>query len=370
LPIRRVAWFDAAAAGTPDKLFVHKPFSRSIGRVSAAVAISAAALWLAARNAHVDGLRSALVHADFVWLLPYPVICVVLNLIRGEIWRQFLRRRVTTAQAFWAYSVGFLANNVLPFRLGEAVRVVVLSKRCELPVVEVAAAAGLERLLDLAILAVLLAAVGPRIAHIPGLMTGALLVVAIVVLGVVAIAMLVRWRDRSVVAIERATGWLSDGPRRAVAGKWRDLTRGLSILLKPSVGIPATGAAAAVWILTVVLQWLVLRSFQPQAGAVDATFMVAAVSLAIALPAAPGFVGVYHLAGQQALMVAFPGLYDANTALAATTVAHAVSYVTSTALGVIGLWYFGMPPAAITGALRDGGEVELPTDDADSLARV
>jgi uncharacterized protein (TIRG00374 family) len=349
---------------------VPKPSLRSISRFGVAAAISGVALWLAVRNAQLVGLRSALTHADFVWLLPYPVVCIVLNVIRGEIWRQLLRRRVTTAQAFWAYSVGFLANNVLPFRLGEAVRVVMLSRRCELPVVEVAAAAGLERLLDLAILAVLLAAVGPRIARIPGLMTGAVLVVAIVGLALVAIVMLVRWRDQSLVALERATGWMSDASRRVVAAKWRDLTRGLGILLKPSVGIPVTGAAAVVWILTVVLQWLVLRSFQPQAGVVDATFMIVAVSLAIALPAAPGFVGVYHLAGQQALAVAFPRLYDANTALAATTVSHAVSYVTSTALGVIGLWYFGIPPAAMAGALQDAGGLELPTDDADSLARV
>jgi len=85
------------------------------------------------------------------------------------------------------------------------------------------------------------------------------------------------------------------------------------------------------------------------------------VSLAIALPAAPGFVGVYHLAGQQALMVGFPHLYDANTALAATTVSHAVSYVTSTALGVFGLWYFGLPPRAIADVLEEDNRVSERT---------
>jgi len=316
-------------------------------RLTGAAALSAAALWLAARSADLDGLRSALAHASFIWLLPYPVICIVLNVIRGEIWRQLLRRRVGTAPAFWAYCVGFLANNVLPFRLGEAARVVVLSKRSEVPVVEVAAAAGLERLLDLAILALMLAAVAPRISQVPGLTNGAALIVIIVVLAIVAIAALDRLRDRSRVVLERATEWMPAAARQVVVDRWSDLTRGLSILLKPSVGVPTAGAAAVVWILTVVLQWLVLRAFQPQAGVADATFMVAAVSLAIALPAAPGFVGVYHLAGQQALIVAFPQLYDANTALAATTVSHAVSYVTSTALGVIGLWYFGVPPRAM-----------------------
>ena len=133
---------------------------RSIIRLAGAAAVTAAALWLAARNAHIDRVRSALGEANFVWLLPYPIICIVLNLIRGEIWRRLLAGRVSTAQAFWAYSVGFLANNVLPFRIGEAARVVVLSRRSELPVVEVAAAAGLERLLDMAALALVLSLTG------------------------------------------------------------------------------------------------------------------------------------------------------------------------------------------------------------------
>src|SRR5258705_1399843 len=100
---------------------------RSLIRLGAAAAVSAAALWLAARNAHVAGVRSALSGATFLWLLPYPFICIALNMIRGEIWRQLLRRKVGSVQAFWAYTVGFLANNVLPFRLGEAARVVVLA---------------------------------------------------------------------------------------------------------------------------------------------------------------------------------------------------------------------------------------------------
>ena len=72
------------------------------------------------------------------------------------------------------------------------------------------------------------------------------------------------------------------------------------------------------------------------------------------MPAAPGFIGVYHWAGQQSLTTAFPQLYDPSVALAAATVAHAASYVTGTALGIVGLWYFGVAPSTMTRALRDG----------------
>ena len=337
---------------------------RRLIRVAGAAAVTAAAVWLAARNVHIHRVRSALGEATFVWLLPCPVICIVLNLIRGEIWRQLLGRRVTPAQAFWAYSVGFLANNVLPFRVGEAARVIVLSNRSALPIVEVAAAAGLERLLDMAVLALMLAVVGPAVAHVPGLMSGALLIVALVAAALVVIAALARFRDAPPSVLERAARRLPPAARGAIIGRWLDLARGLAVLLRPSVGIPAAAGSVVVWTLTVASQWLVLRAFQPGAAATDAAIMVAAVSLASALPAAPGFVGVYHWAGQQSLIAAFPERYDPSMALAAATVAHAVSFVTSTALGVGGLWYFGMPPSAMTNALRDGRSVPARVEEA------
>ena len=335
-------------------------------RFAGAVALSAAALWLAARNAHIEDMRAAIGRARFIWLLPYPVICIGLNVLRGEIWRRLLEQRVTTPQAFWAYSVGFLANNVLPFRIGEAARVVVLSARGGVPVVEVAAAAGLERLLDMAVLSLMLVMVAPAVAHVPGLVNSGFLVVLLVATALVVVGALARFRDRSSLAVEKATAWLPTGMRQLAVERWADLTRGLSVLFKRSIGTPAAGASMVVWILTVVLQWLVLRAFQAQAGLADAAFMIAAVSLATALPAAPGFVGVYHWVGQQSLVAAFPHLYDASTALAAATVAHAASYATSTALGVMGLCYFGMPASAVTEAVRSGGAVEMRANDGRS----
>jgi len=322
---------------------------RSAVRLGLAVGISAGAFWLALRRTDFGALRTAVAGASLLWLLPYPFICIALNVLRGEIWTRLLERRVKLAPAFWAYSVGFLVNNVLPFRVGEATRVVVLSTRSGLPLVEVAAAAGLERLLDMIALAVMLALIAPTLGRLPGLTNSALGVVVVVGAGVVSIWIVVRFRDRAAALIARLTAWLPEHIGREVLHQWSELVNGLSVLLRPSIGLPTAGGALIVWTLTVLLQWFVLKSFQPRAGFVDAAVMVAAISLAIALPAAPGFLGVYHWAGQQALVSAFPGRYDPSTALAAAIVAHAVSYFTSSAIGVVGLWYFGVAPSKIAG---------------------
>jgi uncharacterized membrane protein YbhN (UPF0104 family) len=161
-------------------------------------------------------------------------------------------------------------------------------------------------LLDMAVLSVMLVMVAPAVAHVPGLVSSGFLVVLLVAAALVVVGALARFRDRSSLAVEQATTWLPAAVRRMVVDRWADLMRGLSVLFRPSIGLPAAAASMVVWILTVALQWLVLRAFQPRAGLADAAFMIAAVSLATALPAVPGFVGVYHWAGQQSLVAAFP----------------------------------------------------------------
>ena len=331
-------------------------------RFAAASGLSAIALWLASRNVQLNGLRSALAGASLSWLLLYPIIAVILNVGRGEIWRRLLRGRVTTTEAFWAYSIGFLANNVLPFRIGEGVRVVALAKRRGLPVVEVLAAASLERLLDMAALALILAIVAPQVADVPGLASGAVLVVLLVAAMVTAIVVVTRYREPPPALVDWCTRVLPQRFGRAIIDRWRDLTQGLAVLLDPAIGIPTAAGALVVWVLSIVLQWLVLRAFQPQASALDASFMVAVISLAIALPAAPGFVGVYHWAGQQSLVQAFPHRYDPSTALAAATVAHAAAYITGTVIGLGGLWYYGMSLSTIVDAVHEGERRDLDTD--------
>jgi uncharacterized membrane protein YbhN (UPF0104 family) len=115
---------------------------------------------------------------------------------------------------------------------------------------------------------------------------------------------------------------------------------------EPKIAVPATMGALVVWALTVVLQWTVLRAFQPSAGLLDAALLIGVVSIASAIPAAPGAIGTYQYVAQQALTLPFPALYTMSSALAIALISHAASYVYSSVLGIIGLWYFGVSLAA------------------------
>jgi hypothetical protein len=136
--------------------------------------------------------------------------------------------------------------------------------------------------------------------------------------------------------------------------RWRELHGALAVMRDPAIAFPATIGAVTVWGLTVVLQWTVLRAFQPSAGLLDAALLIGVVSIASAIPAAPGAIGTYQYVAQQALSLPFPALYTISSALAIALVSHAASYVYSSILGIIGLWYFGVS----LGSFRRGGDVE------------
>ena len=298
-------------------------------------------LWLALRSVPFAELGQALSQANYLWLIPCLLLTLILNLIRAEIWRLLLTKRVSRAEAFWAYSIGFLFNNVFPFRVGEATRVIALAMHSRLAVVEVAATAGLERLLDVIAVVMILLGVLPFMTVPVEIKQAALLFGSASVVALIVIFTLAKAGQRGEALLLWALSPLPPPYIELILARWRELVKGLIVLTQPAIGIPAFAGSILVWACTIAMQWSVLRAFQPLAGPVEAAFMIAAISLAIAMPAAPGFVGVYQWVGQQALMAPFPNLYTASSALGIAIVAHLTSYLFSTGLGLIGMWYFG-----------------------------
>ncbi len=306
------------------------------------VALSLVCLWIAFRRVEVADLMASFRLADFRWLIVYPFFATALNLVRSEIWRLLLRKRVSVADAFWGYSIGFLVNNVMPFRVGEAARIGVLARKRQLPIVEVAAAAGIERVLDMLSVVLILAIALPLTTGTLGMQHAAWvagLATAVIVAGVIVVVL---FGESLEPLVESVLSKIAAKQSAALVGRWRELHGALAVMREPKIAIPATLGALSVWALTVVLQWTVLRAFQPSAGLLDAALLIGVVSIASAVPAAPGAIGTYQWVAQQALALPFPSLYTITSALAIALVSHAASYIYSSLIGVVGLWYFGV----------------------------
>ena len=257
-----------------------------------------------------------------VWMLVPMVLCyLAAHALRA--WRlQILLRGEGTAppytRVFSINTVGFLAINVMPLRLGEAVRPYLLWERENVPLGSALAAILLERLLDLMMLLVMLLGVGFAVDLPPGgLMVQGIDLVTVgqravgtaVAVGVVGAGGVVLAGEPAMALIRR----LPMGDRIAVlAGRF---IQGLGALIRRPLRLAGLGTiSAGIWTLTLGGVLSVMAGFD----GIPATFGAAwatwtATLTGMTLIPTPGFFGAYELFCSRALW-----LFDVHVDVART----------------------------------------------------
>lgn len=304
-------------------------------------AISILCLWLALRHVPLVELGHSVGRASILWWLPAVGLQLLSVVARAQRWVVLLDKKERLADSFWAQSVGYLFTNVLPLRMGEPARVIIMAERCMLPIIQVAASAVVERVLDLVTIVLALILVlpwmsVPALVMRTGMTFGFLSFIAIIVS-----LLAVRFRSASERLLQYLLKAIPALPAEAIIGRWRELIVGLSPLARWQVALQGAIWSSVSWAFSIGMYWCVLRSFQPDGSIVEAVFMVVALSFAVAVPSSPGFVGIFQLVGQQALVLPFGAKYEATNALAITLTAHLIYYLLTTFLGIIGLWRLG-----------------------------
>ncbi|MEO9174464.1 MAG: lysylphosphatidylglycerol synthase transmembrane domain-containing protein, partial [Gaiellales bacterium] len=99
----------------------------------------------------------ALRHAHYWWLAPAFVALGAAFVLRSERWRWMFpaEQRPGFVPTFWAFMLGLFANNVLPARLGEIGRMAALSRETGLRRTQVLTTIAVERVFDVAALALI-----------------------------------------------------------------------------------------------------------------------------------------------------------------------------------------------------------------------
>lgn len=267
---------------------------------------------------------------------------------------------------FRALVIGFMANNVLPARVGEFARAWAFA-RLE-PRVTVSAAFGslvVERILDGLVLGTLL--VGAT--FMPGFPTGALgpgfgtlLQAALTLLAfMLAVLLVLLVFPRPVVRIVEAVArFLPAGTSRMVVDAMEAFLDSLAVVRSPRLLLAAVLWSFAFWLWHGLSFYLGMLAFGIDVGMVAAVFTEAVVGFAVALPAAPGFFGTFHVGVQFALESVY-GVGGAET-LAFAYAYHLGGFIPVT---VLGLWYvhaLGLSLADVRSseeAVEDAVEKEL-----------
>jgi len=257
------------------------------------------------------------------WLAGALALYAVATLIRGERWHRILEIsgvKAGRADCYALTTVGYMGNNVLPARAGEALRVVLLSSRCDASKRTIISSIVAERVLDVIVLLTIFVVTVYGVLSTsdvlptdrPLLVTG--IGVALVIAGAVVI-----WVLRSHHVFERARDWLrplADAPRAL-------LNRNGALLLAGTV---------VLWLLEAAVYLAVARALDLDFSMSGVLYLVALTNFVAALPAAPGSIGTFDAAvlfGAKALGAA------SSAAVSYVILLRFVLYVPITIVGLI-----------------------------------
>ncbi len=234
--------------------------------------------------------------------------------IRSQRWRVLLGpiKRCALGDLYSANLIGFMANNLLPARLGELVRAYAADRLTGVPVPSVLATLVIERILDgMAILAFFFLALlftdptaqagAFNVAYLRAAGLGLLAAY----LGVLAVLIaLYRWPQATVGWLARLAGKLSARLGEKVQHLLNTFTQGLALLGKGRHLPLLVAQSLAMWLLTLLATYLFLPAVGLPHSPLMAAMALAGGTLAAAVPAGPGYIGTTQLAVMWALMMA------------------------------------------------------------------
>lgn len=315
--------------------------------ILAGLIVTIVCIWLAFRKVSLVELSRALSGGMYYWLIPMIIAQLVAILVRSQRWVILLGEKVKLEDSVWSQGIGYLFTNLFPFRLGEVARVLVMSEKSNIPVVQVAGTAIVERLLDVGTIIFALLMVLPWMQVPEVIIRSGEIFAALVLLGILTILILARFKEFSLVLIDKMCARFSFLPKSIIVARWEELIDGLTPLMHGSVALKVIAFSLLTWLFSSIVYFCSVQAFQPSGLFLEAVFMMVSLSLAVAVPSSPGFIGVFQFVGQQALVIPFGAKYSASSALAITLIAYLVYYVLSTLVGIIGVWRLGRSFASL-----------------------
>ena len=295
------------------------------------VAVSAVLLWVAVRGVNLDEVLQQLRQVQLVWLIPVLASIVVRFWLTALRWQLLLRptKRIGIHRLFAITLIGFMANNVLPARLGEFVRAYALGRSEALPASLPFATIVIERIFDGFTLLVFL--VGGLSFLRPtggsgwaaGLTCGLYLVVLASLLAI-----------RTGHGLGLLTAVLDRLPERVGTSARRLLESfraGLDVFGDPSAIVGTAMLSIVIWVVNALGVEAMFRAFSLDLPVYACFLVLGVIAVAVALPSAPGYVGPFQAGTVQGL--ALLGVAR-ETALSLSIVYHLCNYIPITIAGL------------------------------------
>jgi glycosyltransferase 2 family protein len=271
--------------------------------------ISAFFLYIAFREIDFGELWVTLTQVRFWWLVPGLAIYFGAVLLRSWRWRYLLEpiKPVALRTIFPIVAIGYMGNDVFPFRMGEILRAVVLKRREGISISASLGTIVVERIFDAVVVVgfVLLnlgQLLGLSSASVTQLGGVAAWVAGIFLVGLVLFILVAMYPQPAHRLIHGIIQRVLPERFRAPVAKIADqFLEGLMQLSSPKHTLVVFLGTFIIWILETGLYWCVNQALGLGLNFSQLMLLNGVVNLVLLIPAAPGGLGTFDAAGRTML---------------------------------------------------------------------
>ncbi len=302
--------------------------------------ISVFFLYFALSNQPLAEMWDAIIHAQFLWLIPGVAVYFIGVWARTWRWHYLLRpiKKIPLRTLFPVVCIGYMGNNIYPARLGQVLRAYVLKRKEGVSISASLATIIVELIFDSVVMMLFIFVNLPEVIGLTGesgfigsirdlaiigtgLFGGALLVFLLAAMFPAATTRIVEWAILHLVPARL---------RAKTQGLAARFLEGIACLRSPRDVLMVFITSLVIWLLETGKYWFVMHGFPFQVSYFALMLMNGIVVLATILPAAPGYIGTFDAPGIAVLQA-----YGVEKAVATayTFVLHAALWFPITILG-------------------------------------
>lgn len=304
------------------------------------LAISGWSIWQLAQT--VDLTKVGAYFGQLSW--PLLTVCLlsvpVAMLVKAIRWRYLfaMQRAPQVPPLLSSLYIGYLMNTVLPARVGELVRAILIGRQDGVGTPAALATIVLEKLLDVATLALVLVALILLTPLPDWVMPIAQWSAATLVGGFLGLGLMLAARTRVlqiVVFVEQRVPFLGRLQLSALGASFLDSLAGLG----RREALPALLCwSVLVWVCAAITLWAGILGVGIPTGLTAVLLVLVVTNLGMVVPSAPGYVGVFHYLVVTSLQ---PFVDDDSHALVAAMILHTIIFGNFIVGGAWFLWRGG-----------------------------
>lgn len=260
--------------------------------------------------------------------------------LRAVRWRFMLNNQVSWAKVFHIQNIGYMLTYILPFRIGDVVRAVLIGNVPPITLPQGLSTMVVERVLDLLFIVTLLPITLSQIGTVPAQVQSAGRISAI--LALIAILILIIAANQRQLVNRIVLTILQRLPRldsQSWAKRVDDILLGLDNLTRFKDGLILLGLSILVWLPILFAYATALQAVHIQPTWAISGFVVCMAALSTAAPSSPGQVGAFE-AGVTFALVTVLNQPEAES-VSFAFLYHLLNFIMVLILGVIGIYGSG-----------------------------